>query len=191
MAPITAQEFRGLWADLETNGRRGDTAMLERSMRRLVSAPASAVPLLKQYLPPERASGRLLRQLIRDLDSARYKVRQKAYQELEHLGKAAKPALEAALAGNPSVEVRKRLTALLKKLADRPPARRELLPEERQLIRAVIVLGRIDKATDTGKAREVLRALAQDPRVQNALAVGWQWDRHIEEARATLAKASR
>jgi hypothetical protein len=165
--------------------------MLERSMRRLISAPGSAVPLLKEHLPQERAPGRLLKQLIRDLDSAKYKVRQEAYQELEKLGKAAKPALQAALAGSPSVEVRKQLAGLLKKLADRPPVRRELLPEERQLMRAVVVLGRIDKATDTGKAREVLRALAQDPRVQNALAVGRQWDRLIEEAKAALAKTSR
>jgi RNA polymerase sigma factor (sigma-70 family) len=65
---------------------------------------------------PKADSARLER-LIADLDSASFATREEATRELERLGEAAEAALQAALRGQPSPEVRKRAGALLGKLA--------------------------------------------------------------------------
>jgi hypothetical protein len=53
--------------------------------------------------------------LIKNLDSDRFEVRQKALRELEELRDAAEPALRRALAAGPSPEARRRLEGLLDK----------------------------------------------------------------------------
>jgi WD40 repeat protein len=192
VAPITPLEFRGLWADLGTSSRAGLPSAADRSMRRLVSAPASALPLLQKQLAGGPVNRRRVKELINDLGSDSYQARQKAHRELEKLGPAAVPALQNALAGNPAPEVRRRLEELLnKQRAGGKAPTRELTLEEWQLVRAAVVLGRIDRDSDTGKARELLAALAADPRLQDALAAGWEGDRLIKEAKAALGWLSR
>jgi WD40 repeat protein len=65
---------------------------------------------------PKADSARLAR-LIADLDSAEFTKREEATRELERLGEAAEAALQAALRGQPSPEVRKRAEAVLAKVA--------------------------------------------------------------------------
>src|SRR5262249_1049680 len=68
----------GLWADLASP----DAAGAARTMAALLSAPAEAVPLLRERLRPaaplSAAQRERAEQLIRDLDSARFAVREKA-----------------------------------------------------------------------------------------------------------------
>jgi hypothetical protein len=95
-----------------------------------------------------------LAELVADLDSARFKVRDRAARELERLEETARPALQAALTAGPSPgkqseEFRRRVEALLKKMEE-PLTSAEAL-------RAVEVLEQV--ATPT--ARQELRRLAQ------------------------------
>jgi outer membrane protein assembly factor BamB len=54
---------------------------------------------------------------IKDLDSDRFAIRQKATEELEQLGGAAGPALHEQLRTKPSLDVRTRIESLLQKLS--------------------------------------------------------------------------
>jgi WD40 repeat protein len=114
---LTGRELDQLWKDLaETDGARAD-----RAIWRLVTVAGEGVPFLKERVrpvPPPDADR--LRQLVADLANDRFAVRQKAAQDLDRLGELAGPALEAALAGGPAVDLRDRLTALLKAIEGRP-----------------------------------------------------------------------
>jgi hypothetical protein len=85
--------------------------------------------------------------LVRDLDSDRFKTREQAMAQLERLEEGAETALRRLLAGQPSLEVRRRAEQLLEKLGSRR-LRRD---------RALAVLERIA----TPAARECLQALAE------------------------------
>jgi WD40 repeat protein len=132
------------WADLGADAR---TAFAARGA--LTDAPEKAVPLLKEHLKPAQpADVQRLRQLLADLDSDRFAVREEARKGLEELGDLATAALRRALAEKPSLEVRRQIEALLEKLHG-PVARPATL-------RAVAVLEDIA----TPEARQVLASLA-------------------------------
>src|SRR5262249_15206505 len=86
--------------------------------------------------------------LVADLDSDDFAVREKAAEQLEKLGEAAQPALQKALAGQPSIEAKRRIQQLLDKLPD--------APERLQPARALEVLERLD----TREARQLVAKLA-------------------------------
>jgi RNA polymerase sigma factor (sigma-70 family) len=115
---LSAEALDGLWADLAS--ARGEPAFA--ALRRLRSAPRDAVALLRDRLrpaaavPPERIA-----RLVADLSDRRFQVREAATRELERLGDLAAPGLRAAQAWKPSLEVRKRLEQLLRKLSDESP----------------------------------------------------------------------
>jgi hypothetical protein len=67
--------------------------------------------------PGELKDRRAVSTWIGQLDSPDFKEREAASAELRKLGLAAKPALRAALAGNPSAEQRQRVEAILKDFA--------------------------------------------------------------------------
>src|SRR5262249_10799132 len=118
----------------------------------LAAAPGQAVALLKQRLrpvAPEDAAR--AERLVRDLDDNAFLVREKAQRALQALADTATPALEKALAGNPSLEARPRLVKLLHEV-DRPDFSRT-----RQKLRAVEAL----EYAGTAAARELLAALAR------------------------------
>ncbi len=94
-------------------------------------------------------------QLITDLDSSNFKVRQRAVQELRNLGKLAEAALRKALARGPSLESARRIEQLLTELASPIPPRDQL-----QVLRAVEVLEHLG----TDQARLTLTALAREVR---------------------------
>jgi WD40 repeat protein len=159
-------ELERLWADLGG----GDGVRAYRAVGALATA-RQAVPFLAERLRPvSRVTSEQLARLIADLDSDRFKVRNRASEELHRLGAQAEPALRQVLAGKPSPEVRRRVRALL-------AASRTLSDEELHVLRAVEVL----EHTGTPSARQVLEALA----------TGVPEARLTREAQASLERLAR
>src|SRR5207248_6365242 len=128
-----------------------------------------AVALFAKRVHPESARGRTVEQMIADLNSPRYPVRQKATAELARLGERARPALVQALAGQPTLETKRRIEGLLEKLGKSQPH-----PDELRALRALEVLERIA----TPEARRLVETLARGSG-DGLLTI---------EARATLAR---
>jgi WD40 repeat protein len=122
------------------------------AMSDFVAAPKEAVAFLRKRVKPAAAPEKKhVEELIRRLDDAQYKVREKAVNDLMQLGEAILPLVDQVLQANPSSETRKRLESLRGQLSSR------LLQGERlRAYRAVEVLERIG----TPQARQVLQALA-------------------------------
>jgi WD40 repeat protein len=146
---LTFQELTAAWADLAGD----DACKAYAAVWTLADVAGDALPFLRDRLrpavaPPEEQ----VRQLIADLDSPRFAVREEAGQRLSRLGDGAVPALRQALAGHPSAEVRQRAETLLKVLAVPIVTDAEL----RRQLRAVAVL----EYTGTADTRQLLRRLA-------------------------------
>jgi hypothetical protein len=91
-------------------------------MGTLIAAPADSLPFLKTKISPvEAVDAKRLQQLLADLGSDQFTVRDKASRELQKLGRSAEPWLRRAQATKPSVEVRQRVGRLLQKLKELPP----------------------------------------------------------------------
>jgi RNA polymerase sigma factor (sigma-70 family) len=112
-----SKELEQLWADLGGS----DSARAFAAQQRLARHPAEAARLVKEHLRPAAAAepGRLA-QLVANLDSRQFAARQQAVAELEALGDQARAALEKALAGDVSLEVRQRIEGLLGKVNGKP-----------------------------------------------------------------------
>jgi hypothetical protein len=134
----------------------------------LTRAAGPTVALLEKTLRPTVAADpKRTQQLLADLDSHTFAVRNKAFLELEKLGDSAVPALHQALAGSPSEELRQRVRLLLAKLDDDHPKRL-------QMLRGIQVLELIG----TGPARALLQTLAK----------GTAETRQTQEAQAGLQR---
>ena len=90
-------------------------------------------------------------QLIHSLEDERFAVRKNAQDELEKLSEWVELALRKTLAGRPSLELRQRGEAILKKLEARPFTAQRL-----QLLRAIETL----EGIGTQEARRTLETLA-------------------------------
>lgn len=110
-----------------------------------------AVPFLKGHLKLKAtaADAKQVEKLVADLDHDSFQVREQADDELEKLGLAALPALEAAFKATRSIEVRMRVKRLLDRCKEMP----EFLQNQRGL--EVLV------ALRTKEAREVVEELAK------------------------------
>jgi hypothetical protein len=95
-----------------------------------------------------------IERLIADLDDERFQVREQATRELQALAERAAPALRKAQAGKPTLEMRRRLDALLDRLDGTSPS-----TETVRQIRAVEALEFIGNA----EARRLLDKLAAGP----------------------------
>jgi hypothetical protein len=137
-----------LWAALAADD--GKTAW--RAMAALSAAPAETVAFLKQRVRPTQIDQQFVLRLVADLDSDRFSVREAASAQLKRFGPEVRVIYREVLAGNPPLEVRKRLE-LLQAVAPLPVTSAEVL----RGLRAVAVLERIGSA----EVREVLEALAQ------------------------------
>jgi len=148
IAQATPLKPQALWDDLT-----GDAATAYRAVQALAAAPKHAVPFLRERLKPAQvltaADRARLAGLLADLDSGTFAVREKAAAELEQRGDTVEPLLRQALAGKPSLEVRRRLEKLLGNLAPESPNRLRML-------RAVEVLEHAGGAD----ARRLLEELA-------------------------------
>lgn len=141
------KELAGSWSDLLADDARRAYAAIWR----LIDAPESTVPLLRQRLKPATdAEVAAVRRLIADLDSEAFATREKAFEQLVKLGPAAEPVLRHALQQKPALETRRRLQLLLERIEQQPAAGESL-----RLLRALHVL------ENTGaEGRRLLRELA-------------------------------
>src|SRR5262249_43418005 len=110
--------------------------------------------------------------LIRDLDSRRFGVRERATAALAKQIEQAEPLLREALARQPSLELRRRIERLLEPLARHVPT-----PERLRAIRALLAVER----AGTGEGRALLERLSRGG------AEGWL----TREARAALQRMPR
>jgi WD40 repeat protein len=136
------------WALLAEN----DAEKAGQTVWTMVAAPAGSLTLLRKRLQPVSVSQDGLQNLVADLDHPEFAVRDKAMRELAALGPAAEATLTKTLQAKPSLEVTRRIKALLEGI----PATRPL-PGQLRAIRAVEVLERIGSR----EAVDFLRELAE------------------------------
>jgi hypothetical protein len=162
---LSPEAMAALWSDLASD----DATRAYQAIWSLAAAESAAAFLRGRLRPVAAPAPQHLAKLIGDLDSDRFAVRERAAQELDRLGELAEPALRETLAGNPSLEVRQRLTHLLEK-------RTALVTDSERLraLRASEVL----EHNGTPEARQVLETLAQ----------GAPQARLTQEAKASLER---
>jgi RNA polymerase sigma factor (sigma-70 family) len=154
---ISAQEMTALWNHLIGD----DAEKAHRAVVQMAADPQRTAPFLRSRLRPvPRADQRQIGQLIADLESSEFATRQKAHAELEKLGEQAEPALNQALAGKPSLDVRQRIDKLLESLQRWPIANSELL----RSLRAIEVL-EICGSSEAHRGLQMLASGAPEARV--------------------------
>jgi WD40 repeat protein len=145
------RELEALWTQLADE----DAVAAYQAMGRL--ATPAAVPFLRERLGGEARAGREQRrrvlQLVDDLDSDQFSVRRQAFAALEDLADRAEGPLRAAVAGEPSAELRRQAERLLEKRERAAPS-----PDTLRVLRAVEVLERLA----TPAARQALQELATE-----------------------------
>jgi WD40 repeat protein len=150
--PLTAKELDAAYADLVN----ADPAKARRAFAALLAGAKDSVPYLRQRV--QAAAGLKidprLGKLIADLDDEEFTVRDTASQELAKMGESIVPALQQALAGGPSPEVKDRIGQLLKQFKD--PSK--LTPDLMRVLEALEVL----EQAGTPEARQALESLARE-----------------------------
>jgi hypothetical protein len=162
------EKLRTAWDVLAGDDARAAYAALWQ----LTADPEGAVALLRQRLRPiaRPEAGRVAR-LIAALDSEKFAERERAGYELAMLEEAAAADLRETLARKPSLEVRKRVETLLKRLEHLPTG------AQLQALRAIEALEHMG----TPEARTLLRKLAD----------GSPGARLTQEARTALGRLER
>jgi internalin A len=143
LGPLGSKEMETLWHDLAGE----DAKKAWKAIRDLVAHPKQATALLKARLRPiPRLDQKHVAQLIADLNSDKFALRENSCTELEKLGQAALPVLRSLLTSTDSAEVKRRVERLLKRIPT----------QEVRYGRAVEILEYIGSP----EARELLLALA-------------------------------
>ena len=149
--PLTGNELNERWAELAS----ADAARAYRSMGALGAAPGQAVPLLRDRVRPVAAlttpQRKQVEQWLRELDDDHFAVRENASTKLGRLGEAILGPLNRVLAGDPTLEVRRRALRLLEQLEGV-----RLSGSALAVLRAVEVLERIG----TPEAVAILKTLS-------------------------------
>jgi WD40 repeat protein len=112
LAPVELEpgELPNLWNDLaSTDMRKAHTAVWL-----CVSSPGHAVPFFEKSV--FLTNPKYVDQLITDLDSIKFAVREKATIALKKMGRWIEDPLKRALETNPSIEVRRRLELILEQI---------------------------------------------------------------------------
>ncbi len=149
---LDAKALDNLWAELANeNAAKAYQAVYTLIQRAESRERPGAVTFLQErlrpVLPPD---AQRIARLLAEQDDDELTFREKAGQELEQLGELVRPALEKALAGNPSPEARRHVEALLEKLSTPTP-------ERLRTLRAVMVLEQIG----TPEAKQLLETLSK------------------------------
>jgi hypothetical protein len=145
---LSQAELRALWKVLAG----ADAERADRAIWALVAGAEQSVPFLGTYLRPVSAvEPSRLGQLLADLDSDQFALRDKAMRDLEDLDEEAKEGLRKMLDSKPTLEARRRAEELLGKLRGPLPAGERL-----RSLRAVEVL----EHAGTESARRLLTRLA-------------------------------
>jgi RNA polymerase sigma factor (sigma-70 family) len=139
------KDLDALWADLA-----GSAGKAHRAIALLAAAPDQAVPFLKDHFRPVPVNAKRIEKLLADLEGDSFSAREAASRELSRLHYRVEPMLRRALAGKPSLEMRRRLQSILAE-PKRP------LPEDLRALRAIQVLERIG----TPEARHILEKLTK------------------------------
>jgi WD40 repeat protein len=150
----------------------GNAAGAYRVVWQLSKSPEQATEFLKSRLQPAPGQELPINKWLEELGSSQFKVREAASAELRKNGRAAEPALRAALKEKLPLEVQRRIELLLGELEARP-----LSTEELRQVRAITALEWIG----TSEARQVLKTLAG----------GWSESVQTREAAAALRRLSR
>src|SRR5262249_6390574 len=112
-ADLTPADANRLWADLGDI----DAGKAFRAMKVLRANGTPAVSLLKERLRPAAAfDAKKIAKLLADLDGNDFATRASAMKQLAELGDLAESALGAALNDKASLEKRRRVEDLLKRL---------------------------------------------------------------------------
>jgi WD40 repeat protein len=144
---LPPEDLKSLWTDLAAQ----DAAKAYQAMCALARTPTRALPFLKRHLSPTPdLDVKLIRGLLRDLDDPKFATRSRAARELAQVGTEAEAELQRALARKPTLEVARRVEAILAV----PAAQR--VPDKRRRLRAIQVLEWIGMPA----ARQVLQTLA-------------------------------
>jgi len=168
-APLNLElaELNSCWTVLAGD----DSAKAHQAIHRLCRDAKDSVPFLAKRLQPvSPADAKRVSRLIDGLDNDMFSVREKASADLVQLGELAEPALRRALAGNPSLESRRRLETVLAKLDD-------WSSERLRALRATTVLEELASP----EARQLLETLAG----------GAPEARLTQEAKASLARLAK
>lgn len=167
VAPLAAdaggKDVARWWDDLAAE----DAAKAYAAAWRLADAEERTVmALLRRHLKPAaEPDPARVRELVANLDSDSFEVRQKAFTELESLGPAAVPALKKALQDKRSAEVRRRLETLVGRSPY--PARS---PEVVRRLRAIGVLERRGPEDARGLLADLASGFGEAPETQAARA---------------------
>lgn len=148
---LSAVRLSELWIDLACK----DAPRGQRAVAELIQAPDAALPFLEKSVPPLAPSQmNRIANLIADLDSEQFTRRERASAELAKLGDSIAPALSKVLTEKPSLEMRRRIEALLEVIDAQ-----QISPEGLGIrtIRALQVLETIG----TTQARHILEGLAR------------------------------
>jgi WD40 repeat protein len=165
-AALTPEEQDRLWRSLADK----DAATAYRAVWDLCAVPEQSVPFLSERLRSATAfNEQRVKQLIVDLDSDRFEVRQRAEAELGKMAWVVEPALRQARQKGLSLEMRRRLTNLLQEIETSEPSASWL-----RMVRAIAVLERIG----TPPAKRTLKTLAD----------GSPETRLVREARGALQR---
>jgi hypothetical protein len=139
-----------LWNDLAGD----DAPAAYRAIRAFAAMPKEAMTIFRAKVKPVVAvDAKRIDQLIADLDSNEFAVREKATADLEKLGDAAKPALKKALEGDASLDTKKRINKLLELQQTGQAPSAKLLGT----LRAIEALERLG----TDDARQLLETLSK------------------------------
>ncbi len=168
VAELSAKQIEACWDTLA----REDAAAAYRAIWTLTASPRATVAFLRERLRRvEPVEEKRFARLVLELDSPDFATRDRAAEELAKLDRLAEPALRKALAGQPSLEMRRRVQQLLERLAAVPSS------AQLRLLRAVETLEHIG----TPEARQVLEKLAG----------GAAEARLTQEAKASLRRCAR
>jgi hypothetical protein len=145
----SAKDLKQVWEDLGSK----DAAKAYRAIYTFATDPKQGVPFLKERLKPAVGPGpEVIDRLIADLDSKRAAEQDKAMKGLEKWLPQAVPALERALQGKPSPQLRKHIQGLLERAK-----KLTLSPEDLRAWRALEAVEQIGSP----EARQLLEALAK------------------------------
>jgi RNA polymerase sigma factor (sigma-70 family) len=145
---LEAADLARVWSDLTCD----DAAKAWDAICALTSSARQAIGLVRENVKraPALDAGHV-QELLSQLDAGKYKERQQAVADLVKLGDRVVPALEQVLAGNPTLERRRRSEELLDRLTSQPLPASQIMA-----LRAVELLERLG----TPEARELLQTLA-------------------------------
>jgi WD40 repeat protein len=149
--PADRKELAAAWTALSDS----DARAAYDAVWRLVSDPDNTIPWAKEHWSQSSETRIRIDRLIAALDDDDFATRQKATAELTALGQNAALALRERLAAKPSLEVRNRVQALLRRIPDTADANADI--DFRRNLRLLEVLEQIG----TPSAAQVLRDIAQ------------------------------